>query len=268
MKKKRIISVALATLLTTIGLLGVPVSVKAETTASNDATIEFKNGEGHQGVVDPEHPDVIVNPGVSPATEGRLRIDYVPQLHFGKQSLKNKKRQFPANAQLFHDGTSPRGEFVQISDYRGASLGWTLQIRQETQFQNVAAKNPQIKGAVISFDQSWTNSTKDQAEAPEVSKEVISLSNVGETYNLATAKPGKGSGTWSIAFGSSGDNPLKLPNTLTPDVDEAGNAIVDSEFENQQVYENSAIKLSIPETTKIDPVPYHTVITWILAELP
>jgi len=234
---------------------------------SNGGHVTFE-GELITGPVDPENPGTPVDPGESPSTTGDLRIDFVPQLNFHANKITNKDVTYPVNAQLFHDGTAPRGNFIQITDLRSEATGWTLQLRQETQFQNTGTVNSQLDGAVLSLDDAWVNSTREASLAPTVSKEVIHLDNIGATYNLAEASAGKGAGTWLISFGASSTNPKGLDSTLTPKVDAKGNAVLDSTFENQQIQENSAITLSIPGATKIDPVTYTTVLTWVLAELP
>ncbi|MBL1229911.1 WxL domain-containing protein [Enterococcus sp. BWB1-3] len=244
-------------------------TVHAENSRQTDGHITFTGDYDDEGIQDPEHPENETDPGESPGTSGKLRIDFVPQFNFtGHNKISDTDTVYPVNAQLFHDETAARGNFIQVSDYRGAALGWTLQVRQEMQFQNANTANSQLNGAVLSLDKSWTNSTQDKAAAPTVSKEVIRLDNIGATYNLAEAASGKGYGTWSISFGASNDNPLGLDSTLTPKVDAESQPMLDSSFGNKQMQENSAITLSVPGATKKDPVTYSTVLTWILAELP
>ncbi|WP_375178488.1 WxL domain-containing protein [Enterococcus rotai] len=244
------------------------VEVATATSKTGDGTITFEEMEEDTGVRDPEKPDTSVDPGPSPSTEGKLRIDFVPQLNFSSNSILNKNRLYPVNAQLFKDDTGPRANFVQVSDYRGGSFGWSLQLRQETQFKNEQTQNSQLNGAILSFDKSWANSRQETKFAPVVSQDIIQLNNIGEAYVLAEAKPDTGSGTWSISFGASNSNQSGQKDTLKPKVDSNGQPIVDPDFNNKQVYENNAITLSIPEATKIDPVDYTTVLTWVLAELP
>ena len=267
MKKQLLISTLLLLSLSFTGLGYAIVGYADSDSKEGNAGIKLTEIPDEEGIRDPENPGNIVDPGASPSTEGRLRIDFVPQLNFGQYAMTDKDMSYPVNAQLFKDGTSARGNFVQVSDYRGGQQGWTLQIRQESQFRNEHAKNPELNGAVISFDKSWVNSTRDSSEAPIVSKEIIRLSNIGETYNLADAKQGAGFGTWSISFGASSDNKNGAPATLSPRLLK-DKPVLDSAFGNQQVYENSAITLSVPGTVKRDPVPYSTVLTWIIAELP
>lgn len=254
--------------LSSVLVLGLGTTAWAETdTVSGEGHIGFE-GELPSGPMDPEEPATPVDPGETPSTSGPLRIDFVPTLNFHANKITDKDMIYPVNAQLFHDGTPARGNYVQVTDLRGGASGWTLQLRQETQFKNANTPNSQLDGAVLSLDKAWVNSTESANLAPSVSKDVIHLDNIGATYNLAEASSGKGNGTWLISFGASQTNPKDLESTLTPKLDSSGEAVLDPAFENQQIQENRAITLSIPGATKIDPVTYSTVLTWVLAELP
>lgn len=241
--------------------------VQAETSANGGASVGF-DANYKQEVKDPENPENPANPGTSPTTSGDLRIDFVPQFNFWSNKISNQDATYYGNAQLFHDETGARGNFVQVSDYRGSAGGWMLQIRQETQFKNESTANKELNGAVISLDKSWANSNRDQSQAPIVSKDVIRIDNIGETYNLAQAEKGTGEGTWSIIFGASIDNGQGREDTLSPRLDMQGNPILDAAFNNKPIYQNEALSLTVPGATAIDPVPYQTVLTWILSELP
>jgi hypothetical protein len=246
----------------------IPLNVEAKATSfSGDATVEF-TGKHPKQVVDPEHPGKPADPGESPNTDRQLRIDFVPQIKFGEVEISDTDQTYYGHAQLFKDDTGARGNFIQVSDFRNDSAGWLLQVKQETQFQDISAKKQELKGSVLSFDQSWSNSLNDPATAPTVSKEVIRLLNIGEVYNLAEAKPHMGEGTWSIIFGASVSNDKNRPDTLKPKLDEQNKPIVDPAFNEQPIYENQAVSLFIPGNTTKKPGNYQTVLTWILSELP
>ncbi|WP_086350635.1 WxL domain-containing protein [Candidatus Enterococcus clewellii] len=265
MKQKRF-SVGLLALVF-LGVIYSETTAYADPNVTNGGTVEFEGDYG-KGVRDPENPGTIVDPGPSPSMDSPLRIEFVPQLGFGQNKITKGDRLYEANAQLFFGDTEARGNFIQVSDYRGTGAGWTLQVRQTTQFENPNTLNNKLKGAVISFDKSWVNSTWDLSAAPSVSKDVIRIDNIGDTYTLAEASAGNGQGTWLITFGASGENTSNQTNTLSPRLSPSGKQILDTSFENKPIYKNSAVTLSIPEATKIDPVPYTTVLTWILSELP
>jgi hypothetical protein len=252
--------------LLTIFLAGTQAFAEAEKLTS-DGNITFEAGLLPPIIVDPEEPETPVDPGETPSTDGYLRLDFVPKLNFGRNRVSDKDQAYEVNAQLFHSDTNARGNYVQITDSRATGDGWTLQVRQESNFTSVNNSEDILKGAFLSFDKAWANSTMDQKYAPTFQQDVIELDKIGMTYDVATAKQGTGYGTWLIEFGASEENTAGLASTLTPLVDESGNAVIDAVY-NKQVYKNSAITFFVPGSVEKKPVHYQTVLTWIIAELP
>ncbi|OJG84743.1 hypothetical protein RV15_GL002888 [Enterococcus silesiacus] len=226
-------------------------------------------GNDRSDIVDPENPGNQIDPGESPHTTGPLRIDYVSELNFNKALIQQKERKYEALAQQFYDETTARGSYIQITDQRGLATGWTLQVKQRTQFNNPVIQNKEeqsLVGAYLSLDKGWANSSG-TSTPPAVTRETIGLNAIDTAYEVATAAPNTGRGVWTIAFGASDMNSDDQPVTLKPLVDKNGKAIMDEEYQ-KPAYTNSAITLTVPESTKIYPVQYQTEITWILAELP
>jgi len=242
--------------------------ISQATDHSGGAIFEIEKSRSDSSQIqDPEDSKVIVNPGESPGTEGDLRIDFVPYLNFSTVEMKDDISVLPVNAQLFHDSDQVRGNFIQVTDQREKPSGWTIQLRQETQFKQLMKQGAQLKGATISFDHTWTNSATNSQYSPEVSKEVIQMNHVGETYTIATAKAEQGMGTWSIIFGASKENTNKQRPTVFPRIDNTGNIIEDPVFKKPS-YVNNAVNLTIPKTSENEAGTYSTVLTWIIAELP
>ncbi|GGC76876.1 WxL domain-containing protein [Enterococcus wangshanyuanii] len=240
----------------------------APDTMEQSGSVSVK-GSSTTNPVDPENPGTIVDPGKSPSTTGPLRIDYVSALDFGESKITKGARRYNARAQQFFGDTGPRGSYIQITDQQADSSGWTLQVKQEKQFTNPIIQNveeQELKGAVLSLDKGWANSSS-ISEAPTVTRETIALNSIGSAYEVATARKNSGKGIWTITFGASESNTNNQPHTLTPVVDASHKPIIDQTY-NKPVYSNSAITLTVPETTVIHPVEYQTEITWILAKLP
>lgn len=243
---------------------------QTKTASKGDASIDLKIVDPKHRILDPENSgeELIPEDGYG-KTSGPLRIDFVPNLNFNSHKIiVDQDIKYEADSLLFKEKIAPRGSFIQVSDYRPNPTGWKLQVRQETQFKNKNMENSILNGAVISFDKSWINADFGTGEVPTISKEVILLNNVGETYTLAEAGKGTGTGTWSIAFGASADNQKNIPSTLSPRLDEEGQPVIRPDFENQPVFMNKAIHLAIPKGTKKDPGSYSTVLTWLITELP
>lgn len=221
--------------------------------------------------IDPENPANPVDPGPGPSTKGPLRIDFVSQFDLGKNKITATDRLYYANAQLFHDGTEARGNYIQITDQRIDKKGWTLQVKQEHQFKNevIQPKEQQeLRGAALTLGQGWANSAFTLEKAPKVNAQDIEINELGTSYDVAVAEPGSGRGTWTIEFGASDSNKNNRTPTLFKKMDTANKPVVDPIFENQQIYGNKAVFLSVPDKTIIYPVYYQTVFTWILSELP
>ncbi|MGX7153543.1 WxL domain-containing protein [Enterococcus rivorum] len=211
--------------------------------------------EKDQGLYDPEHPEIKIDPGPSPSTTGDLRIDFVPTFDFWVNKVSSETEIIYGNAQSFHGPTPPRGNYIQITDERDEKSGWLLQMRQEYQFQSEEEK--ELRGAALQLDDSWVNSTKDLKYGPKVSKDVVRVRNIGETYNLAEAKKGTGHGTWEIVFGSSDSNKVNEKNTLEPRTDHNGKIILSDIYDRKPIYLNKALQLVLPGLTqKEKEVPY------------
>lgn len=269
MKKKSFFLMSLLVFVSSFLLMNKPVYGK-ESSIDGTGSIGY-TGELPKDPIDPENPPDKVDPGPSPSTDGALRFDFAPTLNFGSRKITKNERKFYAQAQLFHGDIPPRGNYIQITDSRADDSGWTLQVRQEYQFKNdiIQTKSEkELKGATLSFDKIWANSSFTQEKAPQISKETILIDSQGTTFPIAQANVGEGRGTWVISFGASEGNKSNQLNTLIPKVDDSNQPVTDKEFENQQIYENSAIFLSVPPATMIHPVQYQTELTWILAELP
>ncbi|MGX7024911.1 WxL domain-containing protein [Vagococcus hydrophili] len=261
--KKKVMIVPLAMLLS-LGVTATSVSADGGTDAVTDGRVTVEDS-GKTGIVDPENPDKLVDPGELRATEGSLRFDYVSALDFGKVKIGPKNREFDSLAQNFmNKETDARGFFLQISDFREKKSGWTLQVKQEEQFKT--PEYDELTGGVLSFDNGWANNQSKKG-TPTVTRNTIKINNIGESYDVASAATGEGTGIWSIAFGASDKNSNNQKATLKAEKDDKGKPLMDATY-NKPVYRNSAVSLSIPESTNVLPKEYQTKITWILGELP
>ncbi|MBP1046741.1 WxL domain-containing protein [Enterococcus sp. BWM-S5] len=219
--------------------------------------------------VDPENPAVEVDPGEGPSTKGDLRIDFVSSLNFSSAEITKTNRTFDSLAQLFHSDTSARGYYIQVSDFRSDSYGWNLTLSQDTQFHSSIIQNLEdqsLKGAVLSFGNGWAN-TAGNSNTPTVSRDTLAINEMNTAYTVAAAGSNQGKGVWTIAFGASGENTFAQENTLTALTDKNGQAVIDPTF-NKESYSNSAVSLTVPETSTIYPVQYTTTLTWSLEAAP
>lgn len=214
--------------------------------------------------LDPENPLTPVDPGESPSTEGDLRIDFVSAINFASAEITETDRHYLSLAQLFHDETPARGTYVQITDLRQGTPGWSLQLKQETQFKN--EDNVELNGAVFSFDKGWANSGG-TGQGPSVFRDTIAIDTIGSSYQVASASKGTGNGTWLLSFGASETNQHNQENSLSLITTSEGGELVDQVF-NKPSYTNSAVSLTVPDKTTILAGEYHTHLTWILQATP
>lgn len=226
-------------------------------------------GKDRSPLVDPEHPEIEVDPGEGPFTTGDLRIDFVSSLGFPAAKITKTNRSFDSLAQLFHSDTTARGYYIQISDFRSDTHGWSLTLTQETQFTSSIIQNLEdqsLKGAVLSFGNGWANSAGN-SQIPTVSRDTLAINEMNAAYTVAVAGKNEGKGVWTIAFGASGENASNQENTLEPVTDANGNAVTNPTF-NKQIYRNSAVSLQVPDAITIYPVQYTTTLTWRLEAVP
>ncbi|MGG5343830.1 WxL domain-containing protein [Enterococcus sp. AZ192] len=216
-------------------------------------------------IFDPEFPSNNVDPGKVIQAGQYLRVEFVPQLDFGINERSTKDQIYYANAQLFYGTTGARGNFIQISDIREKSLGWSLLVKQETQFASLHEQKLELDGAKLSLKQAWINSSHETAY-PELTSQAIELTP-GEIQQLASAEVGEGAGTWLLSFGASQENENNQKNSLVPKYHTNGQPSIDAVYQ-KPVYQNHAVTLAVPGKTAKKAAVYQTQITWILSELP
>ena len=209
-------------------------------------------------IVDPEDPDEVIPPiDPGPSTKGDLRIDYVSPLDFGKVKLDSKTKTFKALASKISKEGKARGAFIQISDFREKQTGWTLQVKQDYQFKTT--ESDELKGAILSLDKGWANAV-DESNAPTVTRDTLSISNINQLYDVARADKGSGKGVWSINFGASKDNDDNQPVTI-----EQGKL---TKEQINTAIRNSAVTITIPDHKVVKAKEYTTKISWVLSETP
>lgn len=267
MSKHRTKGCLLVCILTIVLMTTTVQAVNEVSYIKGSGIIKYEKADWDTKPVDPENPEDEVEPGGEiVSSKGPLRFDMLPTINFGSQLLSQENQKYYAFAQLFKSNTPARGNYIQITDNRGTLAGWQLSVKQEHQFKNNTTKHKELNGAILSFDKQWANSTLDSKYKPTIVKDAIKIEQMGTTYPIAIAEKGKGSGTWTIEFGSSGTVD-GVEKTLTAMLNADGKSLTDSAVGNKPMYKNQAITLFVPGKTLKDPVKYTTVLTWIIAEL-
>lgn len=247
-------SAATLTLLNTVGATVLAAEEPAE--YKSGAGVEFIPNTDPTNPVDPEDPDPTkpvlpidpLNPeGPNPGTSGPLSLDYASSLDFGQNKITNSDKTYYAAAQGFSGGEIAgefRGNYVQVSDNRGTSEGWTLSLKQEGQFSSESAEKYKVlEGAQIAFASAKAESIAVGVTPPTVSD--FSLVP-DESIVVMQAAADAGDGTW---------------------IDYFGNAEVMT-IDGQEVQKNKAISLSVPGKTPKEATKYVTELTWTLSDVP
>ncbi|QPS72043.1 WxL domain-containing protein [Lactococcus garvieae] len=187
----------------------------------------------------------------SPGTPGPLSIDYVSSFDFGINNISTQDRTYYAKSQRYINSNLETPNYIQVTDNRGTTAGWTLKVIEKAQFrqENVSAKHRVLEGAMISLKNPEAVSANEDA-APKI-QEINNLVPGKETV-VATAEKGAGVGTWTIRWGSK----LVKQNALNKE----GN-VVKENF-------NTDVQLYVPGKTIKDAASYTTQLKWILSELP
>ncbi|MGY3779666.1 WxL domain-containing protein [Isobaculum melis] len=246
--KKVVVSSAIILATTLLSLSTVQA---AEKNYPSEGIVEFKASESITPPVDPTDPTKPINPvdpddplkPIEPGTQGPLSIDFASPLNFGRNEITNKDVTYYANA-LVGEDEEIVPNYVQISDNRGTSAGWTLSVKQNGQFTNKDTKHKVLTGAEIVFEKGTAVTSMEDVTAPTTYK--MTLDPAGASVPVMSAKVDEGEGLWLSVFGSVED-------------------IIEG---TETIKKNKAISLSIPGKTPKDAVKYTTSLTWTLSDVP
>lgn len=228
-------------------LLGSSVFAEEVGTRDTGAQIIFEVNTDPVNPVDPIDPEVPVDPvdpidpevPVDPGTNGPLSLDYASSLNFGKQKITSIDKTYFAQPQTvkYEDGKEGIVPlYAQVTDNRGTLKGWSLSVKQNSQFK---AGEKELTGAKIEFINGQI-STVSESPVPSIVKTSFDLTSNGngESTNIMAAAVEEGAGTFVYRFG---DDKTKA----------------------------ESVKLSVPgKTTKMKDVAYKTTLTWTLNDVP
>lgn len=237
-------------------LILISIGITDKTCAS---TTQNYNGESKVGFFQEHHLHLPVNPeepnpslpvapmnpeGSNPDTggDGVLTIDFASIFDFGIHDISNQNQTYLAKAQKYSNSDDITSNYVQVTDVRGTFSGWSLSVIEKSQFTQVESgpqKYKELKGSVISLNNSLPDSNSD--EKSPITTSSISLVP-GVASQVALTEVGSGAGTWVIQWGED--------DSITKDESDPD------------------VTLYVPGTTPKDPAAYTTTLSWILSELP
>lgn len=179
MKKRFLLSAAIAGLFSVSAL-----SPIAAETVSTETGITFTgDNTDPTSPVDPSNPN---NPGTEPGTgmAGPLSLDYVPELGFGSQSIKNQVETYEV------ENLQP---YIQVTDKRGSGAGWKVSASLST-FTNEAGTRS--FSGVLNFANGEVVSTTGNPSGAPTTSNVAITSGDAEKKLVGTTAADQGMGTW------------------------------------------------------------------------
>lgn len=241
MKKTFILSTSLAFLVTVV--LGTTASAVDYGT---NGQVTFAPDTSVNPPVDPTNPDpanpvVPIDPtdplGPNPGTPGPLSIDYASSFQFGEQAISTVDKVYYAAIQKFADATTGPN-YVQVTDKRGTLEGWSLSVKQNSQFATAATD--ELTGAKITLKNASVASdlSGDTTLIPSTVSTELELTPDGSEQTVVTADVNQGVGTWVYRFGS--DSTVGA----------------------------TSVELAVPGKTVKRAAQYSTTMTWILQTIP
>lgn len=221
----------------------------------SESNVDFIPSTDSTQPIDPTNP---TNPNpekpepIKPGTDGPLSIDFASDFDFGTQEITTEDKVYTAKAQSYIESDKQTPNFVQVTDKRGTNAGWSLNLKQDHQFQNEQTQNKELIGAQLRFKAGELVSSG-KGIKPTAHDAVLDSEN-GSYHKIVTAAKSEGSGTWASMFGGSDG---------LGDVDVTGD---DGQMTTEK--RDEGVTLFVPGATQKDAVEYKTTLNWQLTNEP
>ncbi|MBQ0137743.1 MAG: WxL domain-containing protein [Kurthia sp.] len=259
MKNLATATCAIAGVLLSIGMTAQANGANEEGFYDTSGDVTFKASNNLEKPVHPENPDPSnpVEPSnpvdpekpIQEGTSGPLSIDFVSNFQFGEQIISTDDEIYYAQPQTYKSGQQQSANYVQVTDKRGTSDGWSLSVKQQADFTAQSETTYKtLEGVEIKLaaDKGKVNSSSDSTKP--VTKEVI-LTGADSSAEIMRAERLAGTGTWTSTIGELIENPT-------------------IEKREEMPFVNSGVELSVPGETQKDAVTYATTLQWTLSQIP
>lgn len=239
------------------------------TTTKGDVTFKAADDTTEGGnPTAPEDKDdgtaVTPDPGEGSHTSGALRIESVPTLHFGTQSVSTKDQYYNS---LWNTGTVAGGAstnipvFAQVRDETAeATNKWTLSVQQTTAFSpsDTASTAPDLANTRV---QIYAATAYNSLKANASSTATATALTIGSTgYTTISATLGEDLEILTGANTNGSDSSLVFSSTTQYDPSGANGYAVTGE-------NNEGLKLFVPGTDVAYAEAYEATFTWTLANV-
>lgn len=207
MKKLSRVTLLSAVILGSLGMGSVSLATQSVDT---NAKVEFKSAKPTTPVdpEDPEDPDPKPIEPVDPTDPkppvypgGALRLNHVPSISFGVNSISAKTANYSAKLETVIDvatqTTSDKASFIEVADETGELKGWTVSVASDGVFKptkGIAKENilgaitlsaPKIRGL---------NGMDDQLDKAPIAHEEVIVGHGAASQSAEVLKAEKGKG--------------------------------------------------------------------------
>lgn len=289
MKLQKILTGSAAALLA-LSLAAVPAAAAEVGSTSTVGDVTFKGADtdtpgGNPSTPGDDKKDDFITPDEEDkgsSTTGPLRIEYVPNLHFGEQTISTKNEEYNS---LWNQGTVAGGTdmqnipiFAQVRDETGSKTNsWKLTVQQTSLFAAAASEgvdpleNTRVRiYAATPYNSLYNLSNKDKPAGQEVSKKAAiptALSSAITTDGYKTIPgPSDPDGALEILNGTDtngSDSSVVFSDTTQYDPNSATDPY--TVHEDQDNPGNTGLKLFVPGTDVAYATGYTANFTWTLS---
>lgn len=271
MKIKHWVTASAALLMAVSFALPAAAAEVGKTTTEGDVT--FKGADSGTEGGNPTAPDdkdggntVTPDPGENSHTNGPLRIESVPTLHFGTQEVSTKDKYYNS---LWNTGTVDGGTstnipvFAQVRDETAqATNSWTLSLQQTTAFSpsDTASTAPDLANTRV---QIYAATAYNSLKANTSSTATATALTIGSTgYTTVSATLGEDLTIMTGANTNGSDSSLVFSSTsqYNPNDTTATNPYAVTGTTNE------GLKLFVPGTDVAYAEEYTATFTWTLAD--
>lgn len=260
MTKNKVALVGLASIvLSLVG--GTNLASAASVPTKSDVIFEEDKDPNTIGeIIRPGTPSEVIEPDEGGHTTGSLRINHVPNIHFGNQKISTASKEYNAVVEGYKkDGVANYiPNFVQVADARGSMTAkWKLSVVGTIFSPTVKTDSPKLTNTHITLNQEKiTNNVYDEL-TPNTTLDRVA-----------------GFGTTAVKINTDGTSGIDILNvkanqntnsTITSSVFNA-NYTKDVTYTADQ--ENTGISLHVPASDiKVDGETYEANLIWTLADV-
>lgn len=260
MKKNKFALVGLSALALSFVATNTVALAESKSAPTIGDVIFEQDEDGTGGIIKPGtpgDPEDIITPEEGGSTVGPLRINHVPNFHFGTRKLSTEQATYHPTVEKYTQLSTEKyaPHFAQIADARGSMTAtWKLTV-SGTVFSPGVATNPQLSNSYISLgEETLLNNVYDATTPAETLDRVVGFGTAGVTIPT----DGSSVAVMSVKAGKNTNS------TVT-------SSVFNATYTKDTVYaatdENTGVSLVVPSSDiKVNGETYKSDLTWTLED--